>query len=297
MSRDNGIRGTEVILLKRLFREPLLHFFALALIIFAVYDVFGSTTGGRPDSIVVTVSRIERIAAVFALTWQRPPSTEELKALIDDYVKEEIYEREALALGLDKDDAVIRRRLRQKMEFINESGVDAVAPTDADLEAYLVSHPDEFEIDPLLAFQQVFLSRQRHGDQIDRDADSVRETLRANPSADMAEFGDGSLLPSELPLTNKASISQTFGPEFAEAINNVSPGEWTGPIKSGFGVHIVRVLKRQAGRLPALGEIRDAVMREWSNANRQKLDDAKFNELLKRYRVTIESLPVTGVPK
>jgi PPIC-type PPIASE domain len=284
-------------LLKRLFREPLLHFFALALVIFAVYGVLGPTGAGRPDNIVVTISKIDQFASVFALTWQRPPSAEELKGLIDDYVKDEIYAREALVLGLDKDDAVIRRRLRLKMESMNDSGVDAVAPTDADLEAYLKAHPDEFEIDQLVAFQQAFLNPQRHGSQIDRDAASIRDTLRASPSADLATLGDVTLLPSELPLTSKTSISQTFGPEFADALNIIDPGEWTGPIKSAYGLHIVRVSKRQAGRFPALGEVRDVVVREWSNDRRKKLDDARFNELLKRYRVIIRSRSATGPSK
>ena len=116
--RSEGLKTT---LLKRLFREPLLHFFTLALVIFAVYDAVAPTDARRPDKIVVTNSRIEQFASLFALTWQRPPNADELRDLIDDYVKDEIYEREALVLGLDKDDAVIRRRLRLKMEFMNKS--------------------------------------------------------------------------------------------------------------------------------------------------------------------------------
>jgi len=277
-----------VIWLKRLLAEPLFHFLALALLIFSAYSVLGATGAGKPDSIVVTAPKIEQLASVFARTWQRPPNAEELKGLIDDYVKEEIYVREALALGLDSDDTVIRRRLRLKMEFMNDTAVDALTPTDADLETYLKAHAAEFEVDPTIAFQQVFLSPERHGSKIDQDAASILESLRVGASVDPATLGDATLLPYELPLTSKSAISQTFGSEFAEAICNLDPGHWTGPVKSDYGLHVVHVSERKAGRLPQLDEARAAVVREWTNAKRQELEDNRFNDLLKRYRVTIE---------
>jgi hypothetical protein len=282
--------GANVILLKRLLKEPLFHFFLLALLIFAAYGVLGPTGAGKPDNIVVTAPKIEQLATIFAKTWQRPPTAEELKGLIDDYVKDEIYAREATALGLDKDDSVIRRRLRQKMEFMNDTNVDALVPTDAELGAYLKAHAAVFAVDPMTAFQQVFLNPQLHGDRAKQDAATILAALQATPSADAATLGDTSLLPYELPLTGKPAISQTFGEEFADALDKVAPDQWTGPIMSGYGLHIVHVSKRETGRMPALGEVRDAVKREWANTKRTELDDARFNELLKRYHVTIENL-------
>lgn len=276
-------------MLKRLLKEPLLHFLLLALVIFAAYGWLGPSGAGRPDSIVVTGASIEQIAAIFAKTWQRPPTAAELKGLIDDYVKEEIYYREAKLLGLDTDDTIIRRRLRQKMEFVNDAAAELLTPTDAELEAYLKAHPTEFEIEPMLAFQQVFLNPERHGDKIEQDAAAILEVLLTNVATGPAALSDPTLLPFELPLTSSSSIAQTFGPEFAEALGNVAPGQWAGPIMSGFGRHIVRVSERKAGRVPALGEVRDAVAREWSNAKRKELEDRRFSELLKRYEVTIES--------
>ncbi len=246
-------------MIKRLVKEPLFHFLLLALVIFAAYRVLGPTNAVRPDGIVVTAPRIEQLAAVFAKTWQRPPTAAELKGLIDDYVKEEIYVREATALGLDKDDTVIRRRLRFKMEFMNDTGVETLAPTDTDLETYLKAHAAEFEVDPMTAFQQVFLNTQQRGDKIEQDAATILAALRATPPADAATLGDATGLPHELPPTGKATVSQIFGPEFADALDKVAPGQWTGPLTSSFGLHIVYVSKREAGRMPALNEVRDAV--------------------------------------
>ncbi len=281
-------------MLKRLLKEPLVHFLLLALVIFAAYGALGPTGEVRPDGIIVTTPKIEQMAAVFAKTWQRPPTAEELKGLIDDYVKEEIYVREATALGLDKDDTIIRRRLRQKMEFMNDAGVDVLAPTDAELEAYLKAHAAAFAVDPMTAFRQVFLNPDQHGDRVEQDAVAILTSLNATPPADAATLGDATLLPYELPLTGKPAISQTFGQEFAEALDKVAPDQWAGPIMSGYGLHVVHVSKREAGRIPALSEVRDAVAREWTNTKRKELEDTRFNELLKRYHVTIENLSASG---
>ena len=141
---------------------------------------------------------------MFAKTWQRPPSAPELKALIDDSVKEEIYVREALALGLDKDDTVIRRRLRQKMEFMGDMGAEALTPTEADLQAYLQANPAKFALEPEIAFQQVLLNPDQHRDRIAQDAEVVLASLRSASAPDPRRLGDASLLPPELPLTDLA---------------------------------------------------------------------------------------------
>jgi hypothetical protein len=279
----------------RLLREPLVHFLAFALIVFGAYHVLApSADGGRTGRIVVTSGKIEQIAARFAQVWQRPPTPQELKGLIDEQVKEEIYVREALALGLDKDDTVIRRRLRQKMELLSDAGAEALSPTEAELEAYLKSHPETFVVDPAISFQQVFLNPQRQGAAIDQTAANILKNLRANPEIDASTLGDPSLLPAEMPLTGLKSIGHVFGSEFADAIGTAKAGAWTGPIASGFGLHLVRVSDRQQGRVPALSDVHDAVIREWTNDKRKQLEKDQLAALLKRYEVTVESVPAAG---
>jgi hypothetical protein len=279
----------------RLLREPLVHFLAFALIVFGAYHVLApSAEGGRTGRVVVTRGKIEQMAARFAQVWQRPPTTQELKGLIDEQVKEEIYEREALLLGLDKDDVVIRRRLRQKMELLSDAGADALSPTDSMLEAYLKSHPETFAVDPAISFQQIFLSPQRHGAAIDQTAATILETLKARPETDAATLGDPSLLPTEMPLTSLKSIGHMFGGEFADAIGKAKAGAWTGPIASSFGLHVVHVSERQEGRVPALGDVRDVVIREWNNEKRKELENDQLSALLKRYEVIVENVPAAG---
>lgn len=283
----SGIRLI-TLFLNRVLREPLVHFLLLALLIFAGYGLLGAGAEDKPDSIVVTAAKIEQMATVFTKTWQRSPTAEELKGLIDDYVKEEILVRQALELGLDRDDTVVRRRLRQKMEFLNAAAAEALTATDAELDAYLKANAATFETDSMLAFQQVFLNPQRRGDRIAQDAASVLAALLTNPATDRALLGDPTLLPPDLPRSSKTSIGQTFGAEFVAELDTAPLGQWTGPLASSFGLHLIRVSERVPGRVSALDAVRDAVVREWTNAKRKELEDQQFAELLKRYVVSIE---------
>jgi hypothetical protein len=280
-------------MLKRLLHEPLLHFTLAAVVIFVAYGLLVPSSERRADDIVVSAPKIEQLAAVFAKTWQRPPSPEELKGLIDAYVREEIDVREALALGLDQGDTVIRRRLQQKIQFMTDAGADAVPPTDAELQAYLDAHPEKFETAAQAAFEQLFLNPAQRGEAIDDEATVILARLEADPALEAATLGDASLLPAQMPPTDIASIGNIFGPEFAAAVIAAPAGRWIGPVASSFGLHLVRVSDHKPGRLPALGDVRDVVLREFSNERREAFEAERLDALLKRYRVVIEA-PAAG---
>ena len=278
-------------MVRKVLREPLVHFLVLALLIFVAYGVLNRSDTLAPERIVITQAKIEQIAGLFARTWQRPPTSVELKGLIDDYVREEIYYREALKLGLETDDTVIRRRLRQKMEFLSDAANETPKPTEAELAEYLNAHAAKFAVEPAVAFRQIYFNPERRGDKTRDDAATALETLRSDASLEPASVGDATLLPSELPLTSKASVSQTFGAQFAEEVAKAPPDNWIGPIKSTFGLHLVRVQKARPGRMPALAKVRGAVERDWSSEKRQALADRRFNELLKQYDIAVEPEP------
>ena len=277
--------------MKKVLREPLVHFLALALAIFIIHGALNRSDGVAHDRILVTQARIEQMATLFARTWQRPPSPSELKGLIDDYIKDEVYYREALKFGLEADDTVIRRRLRQKMEFLTDAASETLNPTEAELAEYLNAHADKFAIEPAVAFRQIYFNPERRGDKASDDATNALAVLRSDASFDPASVGDATLLLSELPLTSKASISQTFGANFADEIIKAIPGTWAGPFNSSFGLHIVRVSETRPSRMPALDEIRAAVERDWASDKRRALADRRFSELVKQYDVAIEPEP------
>jgi hypothetical protein len=278
----------------RVLREPLVHFLVLALIVFAGYRILESSDAKQTGHIVVTSEKVEQIATRFAQIWQRPPTPQELKGLIDEEVKDEIYVREAVALGLDRDDVLIRRRLRQKMELLDDMGADALSPSDAELDAFLGTHPERFAIDPAVSFQQVFFNPQRRGSAIAQTAEDTLTTLRTHPEIEAITLGDASLLPVDAPLTSLKAVRNEFGSQFADAVDKAKLGVWAGPIASGFGLHIVRVYERQEGRIPELREVRDTVLREWTNDKRKQLQRDRLAELLRRYDVTVEGAPVAG---
>ena len=255
--------------------------------LFGVYRVV-APRGSDTSAIAISSDQIVSMAEQFRSVWQRPPTREELEQLIAARVHDEVLYREGLALGLERDDPVVRNRVRQKVEALAEDASTAV-PTDAELQAYLTANPKAFEIDPMLSFGQIFLNPQRHGKVIRQDAAAILEVLLSQPAADPALLGDTSLLPPELPLTSKRVIGQIFGADFAEAIDKAGPGQWAGPIVSTFGVHLVQVTERLPGRVPDLEEVREAVARDWTNARRKELEDRRFAELLKGYVVTIKS--------
>jgi hypothetical protein len=197
--------------------------------------------------------------------------------------------REAMAIGLDRDDTVIRRRLRQKLEFLAEDTIDATPATDAQLQAWLESHPDAFRTEPQLVFRQVYLSSDRRGAAVDADARKIlAQLLAAGPAAAIDHVGDALMLPREVERSSRTDVARQFGEEFADAVLNVEPGEWTGPIRSGYGLHLVFVRERTDGRLPALAEVRPAVEREFISDRRKRELDAMYERLLARYRVMLE---------
>jgi hypothetical protein len=277
-------------MLIRLVREPLVHFLAAAAAIFALYSWMNPSQGkGEQSRIVITTAKVEQLAGLFTMTWQRPPTPDEVKGLIDDYVKEEILVREAIALGIDKNDAVVRRRLRMKMEFLADVAADATQPTDAELAAYLAANPDKFRVEPMTSFQHVFLSPQRRGDNIKDDADVIYRNLASNRDIDISRLGDPTLLPSDVPPTSRRTIGQVFGQAFADDLQKPEIGKWAEPIASTFGLHVVRIIERSEGRLPELSDVRDTVAREWSHERRKQAERARFDALLKTYVVVMDT--------
>ena len=278
--------------MKRLFKEPLFHFLLLGAGLFIAYGMMSKPgSNSAPGKIVVTMGQVEHLAAGFAKTWQRPPTDAEIKGLVDDWVREEIAIREAIAMGLDKDDTVIRRRLRQKLEFVSDDIAALTEPTDADLSAYLQTHPESFHVEPRFTFNQVYLDPAKHGDHLARDAAQLLAKLQqAGGKTDVSALGDSLMLENQFAAVPAGDVAKQFGEEFATALGGIKPGQWQGPIDSGYGLHLVWVSERTEGRQPELANVRDAVRREWANARRLEANATFYAELLKRYTVTLEGL-------
>jgi hypothetical protein len=279
--------------MKKILREPLFHFLIIGFSLFIFFRFTSDQTGpqysgGSSDRIVVTSGRIDQFIVGFTRTWQRLPTDKELKGLIEDYVRDEIYYREALALGLDRDDTIVRRRMRQKLEVLTEDIAQANPPTDEELQAYLQKNPEEFRKELQIAFRHVYVNSDRRGNSAEPDAVKILQQLRSGMNPDT--LGDIFLMENDVSLSRRSEISRLFGEEFAEKLIDLKPqtGKWVGPIRSGYGLHLVRISKRTEGYLPELAEIRDTVEREWQAARTKQVKDETYRQLRERYTVVVE---------
>jgi len=272
-------------LLRRLLKEPLLHFLALGGLIFLVFAALDNRQEADAELIVVTRERIDQLAVAYQSVWKRMPTTEELDTLIEAYIQEEVYYREALALGLDRNDTVVRRRLKQKLEFISDTGADLLEPAKGELEAYFAANEAAYRRPPQLAFEQIYLGE-------NPDPNGVARSLRAlqsDPQADSTPFAKRTLLPARHALAPPSAINGVFGQGFFARLRDFAPGVWSGPVASGYGLHFVRVLDRRLAQTPALTDVREAVLRHWKAAKATEIRKLTYDRLRARYVVEIEN--------
>ena len=278
-------------LLLRLSQEPLLHFLAIGGLIFLLFAAIDDTRQAPTDVIVITPERIDQLAARFSSVWKRMPTDDELDALINEDVREEVYYRVALALGLDKKDTIVRRRLRQKMEFLTDSGANLLEPAAGELEAYLATNEQTFRRGPRLAFEQVYLGENPDAETITRSLSA----LQADPVTDPSALGERTLLPARLSLSPPTAIDGVFGQGFFERLAELPPGVWAGPVVSAYGVHLVRNLDSLPAQTPPLEEVRDAVLRDWKAAKALEFRELHYARLRARFVVEIRRADVRTV--
>jgi hypothetical protein len=277
--------------IQTLLREPLVHFLILGAALFLVFDLTRETDQPGERRIVVTAGQVEQLAAQFSRTWLRPPTPNELNGLVERYVRSEIYYRAAQALGLGQDDPYVRNRLALKLEVLLDDLSEEAEPADGELERFLSQHQERFAEPARLSFRQVYLNPDRHPDPA-AEALRLLELLRSG--ADPGALGDVSMLISGFDTATPEEIARQFGQDFAEALVGLEPGGWVGPIRSAFGVHLVRVSQRQPARQPALAEIRDAVLAEWRDQRRREAREQAYQRLRERYQIVKEGATQGG---
>lgn len=275
----------------KLAREPLLHFALTGIALFAITWAFRGPreAPGEPELRVhVSAGKIHQMTLAFTRTWRRPPSVEELEGLIEDHIREEVLAREAVAVGLDRDDLIIRRRLRQKMDVVLDDIARLGAPSERTLRDFLSANPDRFRKESRVAFRQVFLKRERAA-----AAASLLDRLRAGE--DVEAGGDITLLPGHMPLTALSEIDSVFGPAFSRRLAEMAPGTWGGPLDSPYGAHLVFLSEVDPGGLPPFEEVRAEVRREWELRARREATEAAYRKLRERYAIEVER-PGTSLP-
>ena len=277
----------------KLLREPLLHFAVLGFALFLGYHWLGDRVSTR-DRIVITQGRIEQLAAGFEAIHQRMPTALELDGMIEESIREEIYSREAIAMGLDREDTIIRRRLMTKLQFLSEDTTAIAEPTDAQLQAYLDAHAADFRVGPRYSLTHIYLDPQRRGEHLDADAQAALVRLRRDGPTAASKLGDPFLLELRLDDAAAGEIARQFGSDFEVALRMLPIGEWSGPVSSSFGAHVVLVRGRSTERTATLADVRNDVRRKWTQDQREEANDRFYRDLRDRYAVTVERPASTG---
>jgi hypothetical protein len=274
---------------KRLLREPLAHFLAIGLLLFLGYRLVGGERPAAGREIVVNEQVVGGLVQQFSGVWQRQPTTLELQGLIDGWIREEVLYREGVQLGLDRDDPVIRRRVRQKIDVLAEESQPSQAPTDAELAEWLRTHADRYAVPPVLSFEQAMIDPSRHANDLKKVTGEMQRQLQRG--VDPADATESHLLPARIADTPEDLVARDFGEEFITALRALPVGTWQGPVHSGFGLHFVRITNRVPGRAASLDEVRSEVARDAEQDRRERAANAFFARARGNYRVRIEVGP------
>jgi hypothetical protein len=271
-----------------LIREPLAHFLVIGAAIFALYGLIADRPAADArNRIEITTGDIEQLRATFVNKWQRPPTADELKGLIETQIRETVLYREALAMGLENDDTIIKSRLAQKLEFLTQDITAARKSTDADLAAFFAAHRERYLVPERLSFSQLYFNTSERSSAQD-DAQRVLAQLRGG-SVDRASarLGDQTLLEDRYSDKTPQEIDQLFGRDFVKTLLAVSGTEWQGPIASAYGWHLVRIEQRVPSHAPAFADVREQVERDWLYEQQQQANEAVYRQLRKRYDIVV----------
>ena len=281
--------------MKRLLREPLIHFLLIGALLFGLYGLAPSAGPGTAASkqIRLSQSEIAQLTLLFQSQWRRPPTPQELERLVENKVQQEILYREALAMGLDKDDEIVKRRMAQKMQFLAEDVAAAREPTTAELKAWFEQNSDRFAQPPRLSFRHLYFSTDRRGERARDDAQQALAKLASQPVDTQAAgaLADPFMFQDSYRDRAPDYLAKEFGPRFALAVSKLAPGSWQGPVESGFGWHLVFVDTVIPGRVPAFEEIEADVRTAWLGEQKALAWDKAYKKMRDGYTVWLPAPP------
>jgi hypothetical protein len=280
---------------KGLLREPLVHFLLIGLALFAVYGALQKVPGksGASDRIEFTQDDLRQLQVAFTAQWQRPPTSQEFLGLLNAKVREEILYREALALGLDKDDTIVKRRMSQKMEFLSEDVAAAHEPTLQELKDWFAKNPQGFALPGRATFRHLFFSFDRRGQKAQEDAARALKKLVGKPEDYPAAspLTDPFMLQDYYRDRTQEQLAKELGSNFGQSLFRLTPGSWQGPIESGYGWHLVWIDSLTPGRVPAFEEIERDVKSEWMAEQHAEYKRKAYEAMRERYEVVLPQAP------
>jgi len=281
--------------MKRLLREPLLHFLLLGAVLFGIYGLTqdGRTGPASSKEIRLTTDELSQLVLVFRSQWKREPTPEEFSRLVENRIQQEVLYREGLAMGLDKGDEIVKRRMAQKMQFLAEDVAAAREPTTAELKSWFEKHSAMFTEPPRLSFRHLYFSPDRRGARAREDAAKALVKLDGQPEdAKVAgSLADRFMFQDYYRDRAPSYLGKEFGPQFALAVAKLAPGSWQGPVESGFGWHLVYVDTVIPGRVPVFEEVESDVKTAWIAEQKAKAWEKAYKEMRAKYTVLLPAPP------
>jgi len=273
----------------KLLRDPLLHFVIAGVVLFGGYELINRGEMNLPatDPVDIGEGDIRWLKDTFANQWQRPPNQDELRGLVASFLEEELFAREAKALGLDQNDMIVRRRLAQKLEFLIGDTSRIVEPADAELRRFYDANAERFGVEARVSFTQLFFNPEKR-QHAESDARAALVSISGMGADGAAAMGDPILLENEFHEVDEQTVAKMFGADFARAIFLLRPGSWAGPVKSGYGVHLVRVTNLSPATVLSFEEVRPKVLEEWRHQQQTQAKAVYLSKLREKYGVVID---------
>jgi hypothetical protein len=275
--------------MKHWHKEPLLHFLIIGAVIFVVFSIVNKDEIDiSGNKIVVTAAEAERLSDNWSKKWNRPPTETELQGLVESYIKEEVYYREALALGLDKNDTILRRRLMQKMEFLSNDLAELNQPDESALNKYFLDNQEKYKLPARVSFTHIYFSLDKRGAKAFEDAKNLLSQLN---DLSAPEKGDSFMLQYDFNQETPFEVARLFGTGFAEQLFTLETNTWQGPIESGYGLHLVRISEKIDSRTPELASVIEKVRTDLMFEQRKKMNKEIYERFKERYEIVVKDLP------
>jgi predicted ABC-type ATPase len=280
--------------LTRLFKEPLIQFLIIGAAIYGAYALFGSPEEDYRDNIILVDSnRINAMISEWESRWQRPPTRQEIDGLIQQYIKEDVLYRQAVSMGLNEDDPITRRRMAQKLEFLTSDLAQLQEPAEGELETFFEENEAAYRDPDRISFSHIFIDPDARGDATLDDADQLLAQLKAEgePTEEMLQQGDRFMLQNYFAAASERDIRRQLGSGFAESVMALEPGQWHGPVLSGYGVHLVYVFAYQEAPAPQFEAVRERVLEDWHTVKREEFNQQFLESLKERFEIIVDELP------
>jgi peptidyl-prolyl cis-trans isomerase C len=287
-----GRRASVRIVLGRWLREPLVHFLLIGSLLFVIYGAWERPNQPGTKRIDLTLDDLRQLQMGFAAQWERQPTPEELSGLVENRVREEILYREALAMGLDKDDDIVKRRMAQKMQFLAEDVANAHEPTTTELKTWFQRCGDKFALPGRITFRHLYFSPDQRRGRAHDDAVRVLIRIAAQPedSKAAAALADSFMFQDHYADRSPEQLAKDFGSQFAQAVFKLKPGSWQGPVESGYGWHLVFVDSSTPGRIPAFEEVEADVKAAWLADQHEQAWRKAYEAMRAKYTVFLPAL-------